>query len=170
MSRTRSRKTFRTLVVVPVAAAFVLALGGSAAARPGGPFDHGSFVIGDGNAAVGTQVTYWGAQWWKDNALSGGTAPSAFKGFATDTATSPPNCGDTWTTRPGNSSDPPTTVPDVMAVIVSSQVSKDGPTISGDVAEVVLVQTEPGYGPAPGHVGVGTVIGVVCAAGGPTPT
>ena len=31
----------------------------------------GNFVIGDQNAAVGTEVTYWGAQWWKLNGLSG---------------------------------------------------------------------------------------------------
>ena len=41
----------------------------------------GSFVIGDQNAAVGTSVTFWGAQWWKLNGLSGGAAPAAFKGF-----------------------------------------------------------------------------------------
>jgi hypothetical protein len=28
---------------------------------PGG----GSFVIGDGHAAVGAAVTFWGAQWWE---------------------------------------------------------------------------------------------------------
>ncbi|HMC67637.1 MAG TPA: Ig-like domain-containing protein, partial [Mycobacteriales bacterium] len=37
----------------------------------------GTFVIGDGNAAVGTSVTFWGAKWWKLNDLTGGTAPAA---------------------------------------------------------------------------------------------
>ena len=45
---------------------------------PGG----GAFVIGNGNSANGTAVTFWGAQWWKLNTLSGGAAPAAFKGYA----------------------------------------------------------------------------------------
>src|SRR5207245_10880832 len=44
----------------------------------------GNFVIGDGNSAVGTHVTFWGAQWAKLNTLSGGDAPAAFKGFEND--------------------------------------------------------------------------------------
>jgi hypothetical protein len=35
-------------------------------------------VIGDGNAAMFSQVTFWGAQWWMDNSLSGGLAPASF--------------------------------------------------------------------------------------------
>src|SRR5207245_3891944 len=50
---------------------------------PGG----GSFVVGDLNSVVGTSVTFWGAQWWKLNTLSGGAAPAAFKGFARSPAT-----------------------------------------------------------------------------------
>jgi hypothetical protein len=170
MPHARPCRALRTAAVVPLAAAFVLSLGGSAVARPGGPFDHGSFVIGDGNAAVGSHVTYWGAQWWKRNSLSGGTAPAAFKGFAAVTA-SPPACGGTWTTRPGNSSAPPGAVPGEMPVIVSSRVTKRGPVISGDITKIVLVATDPGYGPAPGHVGRGTVTGVLCGGGGePPPT
>src|SRR5439155_23403868 len=45
---------------------------------PGG----GYFVIGNNNAAIGTSVTFWGAQWWKLNSLSGGAAPASFEGFA----------------------------------------------------------------------------------------
>src|SRR5271166_1719573 len=82
-----------------VAATAALMLAGPASAE-------GSFVIGDGNASVGSSVTFWGAQWWKANTLSGGLAPASFKGFA-DTAGSPPECGETWSTRPGDSSKPP---------------------------------------------------------------
>jgi hypothetical protein len=53
-----------------------------------------------------------------------------------------------------------------MEVIVSTSVTKSGATISGDVHEVVLVQTEPGYAPDPGHAGTGTVIAKVCGGGG----
>ena len=52
----------------------------------------GSFVIGDGNAAVGQKVTFWGAQWSKLNTLSGGSAPASFKGFENMPATLP-SCG-----------------------------------------------------------------------------
>jgi hypothetical protein len=165
MEGSRSSRFSRWLAIGPLAAVLVLALGGTAMAQHGGPFDHGSFVIGDENSAVGTHVTYWGAQWWKIDDLSGGATPASFKGFAAETAGFPPACGSTWTTRPGNSSGPPDGVPDVMPVIASSHVTKRGPVISGDVAKVVLVETDPGYGPAPGHVGRGTVIGVVCVAG-----
>jgi hypothetical protein len=122
----------------------------------------GSFVIGDGNAASGSSVTYWGAQWWKANSLSGGAAPASFKGFAASTSTTPPACGGTWTTRPGNSSGPPSSVPSYMGVIVSSAVGKSGPTISGDTASIVVVHTDAGYAPNPGHAGTGTVVAKFC--------
>jgi PKD domain len=72
---------------------------------------NGSFVIGDLNSASGTQVTFFGDQWAKLNSLSGGAAPSSFKGFANSTSTKPPNCGGTWTSDPGNSSGPPSSLP-----------------------------------------------------------
>src|SRR6267378_1891035 len=40
-----------------------------------------AFAIGDLDAVVGNKVTFWGAQWWKENHLSGGRAPASFKGF-----------------------------------------------------------------------------------------
>jgi len=119
----------------------------------------GSFVIGDINAAPGQKVTFWDAQWAKDNALSAGSAPAAFKGF---TATVPQGCGGTWTSGPGNSPAPPDTVPAVIAVIASSSVNQSGSTISGDVKKIVLVRTDSAYGPAPGHIGTGTVLSVLC--------
>lgn len=120
----------------------------------------GSFVIGDGNAAVGNQVTFWGSQWAKLNSLSGGAAPSSFKGFAN--RTSAPTCGGTWTTDPGNSSNPPASVPSYLAVFVSSAVSKSGSTISGNTRQIVIVKTNSGYGANPGNAGTGTVVAVIC--------
>ncbi|HYL73403.1 MAG TPA: hypothetical protein VEU96_04320 [Bryobacteraceae bacterium] len=117
------------------------------------------FVIGDTNAIVGDTVTFWGAQWAKDNTLSGGPAPNAFKGF-TDTV--PASCGGDWISRPGNSSQPPDTVPLFMAVIASSTITKSGAAITGDIPKIVVVRTNPGYGPSPGHTGTGTVVAVVC--------
>ncbi|HEX8139760.1 MAG TPA: PKD domain-containing protein [Pyrinomonadaceae bacterium] len=122
----------------------------------------GSFIIGDLNAAVGRQVTFWGAQWLKMNALSGGAAPSSFKGFANQTSTSPATCGGTWTTGPGNSSGPPSSLPSYMAVIVSSSITKTGSIISGNVSRIVIVKTNPGYDSNLGHAGTGTVVAVWC--------
>jgi hypothetical protein len=148
------------------AAVASLALATSAFARPFST--QGSFVIGDQNADVGSVVTFWGAQWWKDNGLSMGLAPASFKGFA-DTATA--TCGEPWTTRPGNSSFPPETVEGVVPMVVSTHITKSGPVISGDTQKVVLVDVNPGYGPNPGHPGTGTVVGVVCdLSGGGLPT
>jgi len=125
--------------------------------------DHGSFMLGDKTAAVGPNaVTFWSATWSSQNVLSGGNAPDSFKGFASVVSTNPPVCGDTWTSRPGNSSDPPATLPAFMGVVVSTAVSKKGSTLSGNVPEIVVVQTNPGYAPNPGHPGTGTVIAVFC--------
>lgn len=124
---------------------------------PGG----GSFVIGDRNSAQGSSVEFWGAQWAKNNSLSGGPAPAAFKGFALQPTT--PACGATWTTGPGNSPPPPSApLPAYMAVIVTSQASQSGTTISGNTIHVVVVRTNPGYQPDPGHPGTGTVVAQIC--------
>ena len=124
--------------------------------------NHGSFVIGDQSATVGSTVTFWGAQWSSVNSFSGGPAPSSFKGFAGNTPHNPPDCGDLWTSTPGSSSGPPAAVPQYMAVIASSSITKSGSTISGNAPTVVVVKTNPGYGPNPGHPGTGTVVGIVC--------
>ena len=105
-------------------------------------------------------VYWWGSQWHKNNSLSGGAAPAAFKGF--ENSSPAPTCGDTWKTNPGNSSGPPAMVPSYMAVVVSSKITKIGSTISGDVREVVIVKTDPGYGPNPGHEGTGEVVAILC--------
>jgi hypothetical protein len=124
---------------------------------PGG----GSFVIGDQNAATGASVTFWGAQWSKDNPTSAGSAPRSFKGFAEDPTT--PSCGVAWTTDPGNSTPPPDgPLPAYMAVIVTSSTGKDGSEISGNTVHIVVVKTNPGYAANPGHAGTGTVVAVVC--------
>lgn len=121
---------------------------------------HGSFVVGDRTA--GGNVTFWGAQWSKANSLSGGQAPPSFKGFASTLSMTPPTCGGNWSTSPGNSSNPPVSVPSFMAVIVSSRVTKSGRAITGDTPAIVIVQTSPGYASDPGHPGTGKVLAVFC--------
>ncbi|MDQ3710772.1 MAG: Ig-like domain repeat protein [Acidobacteriota bacterium] len=122
----------------------------------------GSFVIGDLNSTVGQNVTFWGSQWADVNSLSGGAAPNDFKGFANRSTTTPVSCGATWTTDPGNNSNPPSSVPEYMAVIVSSSITKSGSTISGNTPKVVIVRTNTGYSPNLGNAGTGTVVGVLC--------
>jgi uncharacterized repeat protein (TIGR01451 family) len=123
---------------------------------------NGAMVTGDLSSPIGAGVTFWGAQWSSLNSVSGGPAPDAFKGFAATLATEPPACGITWTTRPGNSSNPPATLPSYMGVLVSTAVGKSGPTIAGDVLSIVVVQTDAGYAANPGHPGTGTVIAQFC--------
>ena len=116
---------------------------------PPGPFlEHGAFVIGDVGADIDATVTWWSPQWAKKNPLTGGPAPASFKGFAATLDPSPPVVGGTWTTRPGASSHPPDTVPEFMAVIVTSSVTKDGSKVSGDIVRIVLVKTAPSSGRA----------------------
>jgi hypothetical protein len=121
----------------------------------------GGFVIGDNNSAKNTAVTFWGPQWNKLNSLSGGPAPSAFKGYALNPAT--PACGTTWSTDPGNSAPPPAgPLPAFMGVIVSSSITMSGMQISGNTAHIVVVQTNAGYAPNVGHAGTGTVVAQFC--------
>jgi hypothetical protein len=121
----------------------------------------GWFVIGDLNAAVGTHVTFWDAQWDNLNAISDGTVPASFKGFVNLVSTSQPGSGSTWSTTGGNSSSPPSTVPTYMAVLVSSHIAKAGSTISGNVTMLVIVKTDAGYSSNPGHPGTGTIVAVI---------
>lgn len=64
-----------------------------------------------------------------------------FKGYITSQHT--PACGAMWTTSPGNSGHPPATVPSYIAVTVTSHVTQDGETITGDTTHVVIVKTDP---------------------------
>ena len=123
---------------------------------PGG----GSFVIGDNqNAAIGNSVTFWDATWLQDNSLTSG--PHSFKGFAQSPTT--PTCGASWSADTGNSTPPPNgPLPAFMAVIVTSSAIQSGSTVSGNTVHIVIVQTNPGYAPDPGHAGTGKVVAAVC--------
>lgn len=120
-----------------------------------------NFVIGDQNAAVGTKVTFWGAQWTKLNSLSGGAAPVGFKGYATGTSTNPASCGGTWTSVAGDTT-PPASVPKFITVMVSSAATKSGSNITGNVTKLVIIKVDPGYRSDPAFPGTGTVYSVVC--------
>jgi hypothetical protein len=125
--------------------------------------DNGRFVIGDmANLSAGVTVYFWGSQWARNNPMSGGPGPSAFKGF--ENGLEQTTCGGSWASQPGNSSNPPATIPEYLAVIVSSSVRQDGSVISGDVKKIIIVRTNPGYGPSPGHPGTGQVVAILCAS------
>jgi hypothetical protein len=49
-----------------------------------------------------------------------------------------------------------------MGVLVTSAVTKSGRTIAGDTTHIVVVKTEPGYAPNPGHHGTGTIVATYC--------
>jgi hypothetical protein len=49
-----------------------------------------------------------------------------------------------------------------MGIIVSSNVTQNGSVITGDIKDVVIVRTNPGYAPNPGSPGTGTIVGFLC--------
>ena len=128
----------------------------------------GAFTLGDLTVAgAGSDtVTWWSHSWSSLNSLSGGQAPASFKGFASNVTLpqmSPPElCGTTFTARPGNSGNPPDTVPEYMGVLVASNVSQSGSTVNGTWGSILVVHTDPGYGPNPGHPGTGTIVATFC--------
>jgi hypothetical protein len=124
---------------------------------PGG----GAFAIGDPENTPGNSVTFWGAQWWKDNPTSTGTTAPSFKGFVESPAV--PSCGATWSADPGNSTPPPAgPLPAFMGIIVTSSYGQSGSTISGNIVHIVVVTTNAGYAPDPGHAGTGTIVATFC--------
>jgi len=117
------------------------------------------FVVGD-ESATGS-VYFWGSKWAKSNALSGGSAPSAFKGYAGQPVALV--CGSTWSSGPGNAAQPSVgPLPEYMAVLVASSATKSGSQIAGDVIHIVIVKTDSGYDGNPGHPGTGTVVATIC--------
>ena len=121
-----------------------------------------TFVIGDVEAhGLGSNVNFWGAQWWKNNFMSGpvSNGVASFKGYAVEADVV---CGGVWSSRPGNSSNPPSVIPDNVLVIVTSTVLKSGPDISGNIKELLIVKQDGGYGPNPGHAGNGPVTQIIC--------
>jgi hypothetical protein len=165
--------------IVVTAVALIASTAVSIGTAGAGPRDAGgtlgvdqAFVIGIGNASVGAGVTFWGAQWWKNNSLAVAgapadvTAPASFKGFAAHLDADQPLCGP-FTTETGNSSDPPAgPLPAEMPVLVANSVVQSGSTISGKVVGYAIVSTNAGYDANPGHAGTGTVKSFVSCGGG----
>ncbi|HEV7570810.1 MAG TPA: carboxypeptidase regulatory-like domain-containing protein [Thermoanaerobaculia bacterium] len=131
-----------------------------------------SFVIWGGNAIpphIGDHVNFWGSQW--DRQVTGGDYGSnaSFKGWATPVASALVPCGLTghangtcWTSKPGNSS-PPALIERYVSVIVSTSIVKNGNSIDGNIAAVVVVRVDasPAYANDPGKPGYGTIVAVI---------
>ena len=132
----------------------------------------GGFALGDQavkTATPTTTVTWWGSQWAKLDPLSGGRRRPASRALPRPSTTAPlpsstrsaavplPN----W---PPVAAAPPATVPAYMAVVVPAKVTKSGNTISGNIAKVVIVKTNPGYQPDPSAPGTGTVVATLCGS------
>jgi hypothetical protein len=131
----------------------------------------GAFTLGDtsvAHATASTTLTWWSSSWAKLNSVSGGSAPEAFKGFAdavklpTTSPAAPGTCTQGWTSNSGNSPSPPGTVPSYMGTLVTSRVSKSGSLMSGTTVHIVVVKTNSGYGPNPGHDGTGQIVATFC--------
>lgn len=129
----------------------------------------GAFSLGDvtvATATPATSVTWWADDWSTLNSLSGGSTPSAFKGFARavslPTSTPPTSCRSNWVTTPGNSPPPARGVPSYMGVLVTSKVTKSGPRILGNTVHIVVVKVGSGYAPNPGHHGAGMIVATYC--------
>ena len=120
---------------------------------------------------IGDEVNFWGSQWWKNNCMSVlvENGYPAFKGFATNVVlTTPPlpnNCGE-WQARPGNSGHPPATLPNLVNIIVTDTVMKDGPNIAGTIKQIVTVDrsqsNKDNYAGNPGHHGWGVITAIPC--------
>jgi hypothetical protein len=130
----------------------------------------GAFALGDLTVAAATPttlVTWWVSTWNRLNSLTGGPAPSAFKGLASAVTTLPTQtpanvCSGTWTSAGGSSDRPPATVPSYMGVIVPTAIKKSGDTINGDYVKIVVVRTNPGYTASASGVGTGTIVATFC--------
>jgi len=132
------------------------------------PIVGGAFVIGDPHTQPGETVTFWSGYWVLWNGLSGGGWPIGFSGFATSIPNNPPQCGDSWTSGlPGLFSKAPATVPELMYVIVSNSIASNwnwtSPSMyQGNTKKVLLVRTNPGYGPDWSHTGTATIVAQIC--------
>jgi hypothetical protein len=49
-----------------------------------------------------------------------------------------------------------------MGVIVTTNASQSGAVVTGRHVKIVVVKTDPGYGPSPGHDGTGKVVATFC--------
>ena len=122
------------------------------------------FVIWGGNqpnladaVKVGQDYMFWGAQWANQVTAGGFQANKSFKGYEDQVS------GSSWTSNTANSGNLPASVARYISVIVSTQITKKGSVISGNITEVVVLQVDnpASYQPDPGHPGSGVIVAFV---------
>jgi hypothetical protein len=127
-------------------------------------FQPSQFVIWGGNSPnisdavkAGQTYVFWGAKW--ADQVTGGDyeANASFKGYASNVSSN------NWTASPGNSSNPPTSVAKYISVLVSTHISTAVSSITGNIAQVVILKVDnpDTYKPNPDYSGSGTLITVV---------
>jgi PKD repeat protein len=130
----------------------------------------GAFALGNlsvAGALPTSTLTWWSDSWASLNGVGAGLTVNSFKGFAEKVMTLPTTspasvCGSTFVTSPGNSAPPTSEVPSYMGVVVTHSTNKSGSSISGLWSKIVVVRTNPGYAPNPGHPGTGTIVATFC--------
>lgn len=106
-----------------------------------------------GGLVAGTRHQFWGSNWWKQ--VSGGAygGNASFQGYAVNaTAT-------TWQSPPASSGHGPASVPDVIGVLVTTQVDNRGVRATGNIARraILRVQSPASYQPNGGHAAFGVL-------------
>jgi hypothetical protein len=95
-----------------------------------------NFVIWGANAGglkTGDDYTFYGSQWSKQVKQGTNGAGSSFKGYAASVNAA----GTQWTST--NGTQPPSTVGDVISVLVTTSTAKSGNNLSGNVTKQVLL-------------------------------
>ena len=106
-------------------------------------------MSGDASATENADVTFWGAQWWKENESStDATRPPSFKGWATDRRPGRLQVLDPDRQQPA-APGRPAAVGDFW-MIVTTGVTQSGSVISGTISAIARVSIDPGYQDNPG--------------------
>jgi hypothetical protein len=112
-----------------------------------------------GGINLGMDLNFWGSQWAKQVVAGNYSAGASFKGYASVLN----SAALTWLASPGNSSAPPATISQYIAVIVTTNATKSGNKISGNIDKVVILKVDnpSGYANDPGHPASGVVQTIV---------
>ena len=49
-----------------------------------------------------------------------------------------------------------------LGLVVATKITKAGSSLAGDYVKIVVVKTNPGYAPDPGHAGTGMIVATFC--------
>jgi hypothetical protein len=128
----------------------------SDAMRPVYVYRPTTFVIWGGNPggiSVGSSYQFWGSGWAKQVASGAFGGNSSFKGLVIQTGPS------TWDSPPASSANGDADVPDLIGVIIATEVRERGANSTGNIAghAVLRVADPAGYRSDGGHAATGVV-------------